>query len=50
MAVSLLEMLRVKKCWVASELDVATVLRDDHYPVVVDLETWVSSENGQPAA
>ena len=34
------EMLRVKKCWVASELDVATV-RDDHYPVVVDLETFV---------
>ena len=40
MAVSLPEMLRVKKCWVASELDVATV-RDDHYPAVVDLETFV---------
>ena len=39
-AVSLPEMLKVKKCWVASELDVATV-RDDHYPVVVDLETVV---------
>ena len=39
-AVSLPEMLRVKKCWVASELDVATV-RDDQYPVVVDLETFV---------
>ena len=39
-AVSLPEMLRVKKCWVASELDVATV-RDDHYPVAVDLETFV---------
>ena len=37
-AVSLPEMLRVKRCWVASELDVATV-RDDHYAVVVDLET-----------
>ena len=40
-AVSLSEMLRVKKCWIASELDVATV-RDDHYPVVVDFETIVS--------
>ena len=39
-AVSLPEMLRVKKCWVASELDVA-IVRDDHYPVVVDLETFV---------
>ena len=39
-AVSLPEMLRVKKRWVASELGVATV-RDDHHPVVVDLETFV---------
>ena len=39
-AVSLPETLRVKKCSVASELDVATV-RDDHYPVVVDLETFL---------
>ena len=39
-AVSLPEMLRVNKCWVASEFDVATV-RDDHYPVVVDLGTFV---------
>ena len=39
-AVSLPEMLRVKRCWVASELDVATV-RDDHYAVVVDLETML---------
>ena len=37
-AVSLPEMLRVKRCWVASELDVAPV-PDDHYAVVVDLET-----------
>ena len=37
-AVSLPEMLRVKRCWVASELDVATV-RADHCAVVVDLET-----------
>ena len=49
-AVSLPEMLRVKKCWVASELDVATV-RDDHYPVVVDLETFVClPKKWQPAA
>ena len=37
-AVSFREMLRVRRCWLASELDVATV-RDDHYAVVVDLET-----------
>ena len=42
-------MLRVKKCGVASELDVATV-RDDHYPEVVDLETFVFSKKWQPAA
>ena len=40
MAMSLPEMLRVKRRWVASELDVATV-RDDHYPVVVDFEAIV---------
>ena len=39
-AVSLLEIVKVKRCWVASELDVATV-RDDHCAVVVDLETML---------
>ena len=37
MAVSLPEIVRVKRCWVASELNVAT-MRDDHHAVVVDLE------------
>ena len=35
-AVSLPDTVRVKRCWVASELVVATV-RDDHYAVVLDL-------------
>ena len=39
-AVSLPEMVRVKRCWVAGELVVATG-RDDHYAVVVDLETML---------
>ena len=39
-AVSLPKTLRATRCWVASELDVATV-RDDHYAVVVDLETML---------
>ena len=38
-AVSLPEMVRVKRCWVACELVVATV-RDDHC-AVVDLETML---------
>ena len=40
-AVSLPEMVRVMRCWAASELDVATVC-DDHFAVVVDLETMLS--------
>ena len=49
-AVSLPEMLRVKRCWVASELGVATG-RDDHHAVVVDLETvWCFPEGWQQAS
>ena len=33
-------MLRVNRCWVSNELDVATV-RDDHHAVVVDVETML---------
>ena len=39
-AASLPEMLRVKRCWVATELDVATV-RDDHCAAVVEFETML---------
>ena len=38
--VALPEMLRVKRCWVASGFDLATE-RDDNYAVVVDLETML---------
>ena len=37
-------MLRVKRCGVASLLDVATV-RDDHYAVVV--ESWQQASQGE---
>ena len=44
-AVFLPEMLRVKRCWLSSELDVAA--RDDHCAVVVDVETmWCLPKTG----